>query len=103
MLEHYTTRPFYVLKVGVEPTCNQLPFLHGISVRGYLSIFVLTTGFEPVREFLLTTLKVLRPKPLVDASIFNNLFQYVKEHFVVSLGLEPRLPEPKSEVTTITL
>ena len=28
-------KPFIVGAVGVEPTCNQLPFLHGISVRGY--------------------------------------------------------------------
>ena len=25
--------------MGLEPTCNQLPFLQGISLRGYPSIF----------------------------------------------------------------
>ena len=31
-------KEFLVAVVGVEPTCDQLPFLHGISVRGYTAI-----------------------------------------------------------------
>lgn len=28
-----------VLEVGIEPTCDLLPFLHFIRVRGYSSIY----------------------------------------------------------------
>ena len=31
-------KPFIVGVVGVEPTCDQLPFLHLIRVRGYTPI-----------------------------------------------------------------
>lgn len=29
---------YFVRKVGLEPTCDQLPFLQGISLRGYLRL-----------------------------------------------------------------
>ena len=31
---------YLVRKVGLEPTCDQLPFLQGISLRGYLRLCV---------------------------------------------------------------
>lgn len=31
---------YVVRKVGLEPTCDQLPFLQGISLRGYLRLCV---------------------------------------------------------------
>ena len=30
-----------VLWVGIEPTCDRLPFLQGISLRGYQSILII--------------------------------------------------------------
>ena len=33
-------KTFIVGAVGVEPTCDQLPFLHLIRVRGYAPLFV---------------------------------------------------------------
>jgi len=37
----------FVVKLGLEPTCNQLPFQQRIRQRVYLTVFVGGQGLEP--------------------------------------------------------
>ncbi len=39
-------KTFIVGTEGIEPTCDQLPFLQGISLRGYVPVFVIPLRFE---------------------------------------------------------
>ena len=50
LLYHWAISVYNVLLVGIEPTCDQLPFLQGISLRGYKSIFLVgEVGIEPTQ------------------------------------------------------
>ena len=60
-----------VLKVGFEPTCNQLPFLQGISLRGYISIAD-ARGIEPITYWLTANCST------IELCVLNVIYQAIQ-------------------------